>query len=109
MKYVPSLPPPIITGGGDNMMVNGPAATKAVKPVRSRTLQPLVAMPRNQREEAGRELEERRHDPQTQGERRTYCRRALHLPVLMELRTWRERRHRNQRAMDMIEHIDIEA
>ncbi|MFZ3017689.1 MAG: hypothetical protein WA056_04410 [Gallionella sp.] len=120
MKYVPSLPPPRITGVGESLTVSGPAAVKAAKPVRSRTLPPLVVEPHERREperelvreasqEPARESTERRQDAQTQGERRTYCRRLRRLPVLFELRAGLERRRHKQRTGDQTEHIDIEA
>ena len=120
MKYVPSLPPPRVTGVGDSLALSGPAAVKAAKPVQSRTLPPLVVEP-HERHEAEREparealrepaLEsvERRQDAYTQGERRTYCRRLRRLPVLFELRAGLERRRHKQRMGDQTEHIDIEA
>lgn len=107
MRFVPSLPPPRITGVWDSLRVGGLAAVKAVKPVGPRTLPPLVTPPRH--EEPLREATERRHDAHPNGERRTYCRRSRHQPVLVELRSGRERRHNKQRMDDETEHIDIEA
>jgi hypothetical protein len=100
------------------LTVSGPAAVKAAKPVRSRTLPPLVVEPHERHEpeparealqEPARESAERRQDAQTQGERRTYCRRLRRLPVLFELRAGLERRRHKQRVGDQTEHIDIEA
>lgn len=86
-------------------MVNRLAAVKAAQPVQSRTLPPLLVQPHTQHspQEA-----ERRHDPHQQGERRIYCRRLQHLPVLVELRSGLDRRHHSQREGDPIEHVDIE-
>lgn len=89
------------------MTVSALTAVKGVKAVQPRTLPPLVTMPHEH--EPPQESAERRHDPQIQGERRIYCRRLQHLPVLLELRSGLERRHHNQRAGDPTEHIDIEA
>lgn len=108
MKYVPSLPPPRITGVWDRLTVSGLAAVKAAKAVQPRTLPPLVVPPHGHHEPP-REPTERRHDTHPQGERRTYCRRVRHLPVLAELRSGLERRRHNQRAGDPTEHIDVEA
>lgn len=108
MKYVPSISPPRITGVGEGVTVTGLAAVKAVKPVQPRTLPPLVTPPHEGHEPAG-EVAERRHDPKSQGERRTYCRRLRRLSMLVELRSGLERRHRNQREGDQIEHVDIKA
>lgn len=120
MKYVPSLPPPRIIGLGDNLTLTGPAALKAAKVVQPRSLPPLVVPPHGrlgperdaEREvspEPAGEAPERRHDAHAQGERRTYCRRVWHLPVLIELRAELERRRHKQRAVDPTEHIDIQA
>jgi hypothetical protein len=49
--------------------------------------------------------QEKRHA--VQAERRTYCRRIEHLPVLVELRAGLVRRRRNQRASDPMEHVDL--
>jgi hypothetical protein len=51
--------------------------------------------------------EEKRHDPHVHGERRIYCRRTEHLPILVELRSGMERRRHNQRSDDITEHVDV--
>ncbi len=108
MKFVPSLPPPDVAGLRDRMTIFGLASVKAAKPVQPRTLPPLVVPPRERHEPAD-EVGERRRDHHSQGERRTYCRRIQHQPVLAELRSGVERRRHNQRAEDPTEHVDIEA
>lgn len=108
MQYVPSIPPPGAPAAGDRMKVYGLTAVKAAKPVQPRTLPPLVTPPHERNEPLGEEAE-RRHERHPQGERRIYCRRSRHQPVLVELRSGLERRHHNQRAEDPTEHIDIEA
>lgn len=110
MKYVPSLPP-LVTGTGTRPDVAALAGIRRVNPVRARTSPPLIVQ-QHVRHETDRQdaaNEERRHDPHPQGERRTYCRRTEHHPVLIELRSGRERRRHNQRAVDVAEHIDVEA
>ena len=110
MKYVPSISPPV-TSTGTGLEVQALAGIKRAKPVQARTLPPLVVQP-HARHEAPPEAianEEKRHDPHVHGERRTYCRRTEHLPILVELRSGMERRRHNQRASDMTEHIDIKA
>ena len=110
MKYVPSLPPSA-TVPETGPEVTALAGIKRVKPVQARTLPPLVVQPHTRYEAppgiAGQE--EKRHDPHVHGERRTYCRRIEHLPVLVEFRSGGERRRHNQRADDTTEHVDIEA
>ena len=105
MKYVPSLPPPT-TGGVDRYELRPLPRVQGARPVQPRNLPPLVfqhRLPRRNKEE------ERRHDPHPQGERRTYCRRTQHQPVLLELRSGRDRRQHRQRNGDMLDHIDENA
>jgi|SRR3989338_5936029 len=108
MKYVPSLPPPV-TGAGAGLEVKALVGIKRAKPVQARTLPPLVVQPHARHETpavtAGKE--EKRHDPHVHGERRIYCRRIEHLPILVELRSGMERRRHNQRADDITEHVDV--
>lgn len=105
MKFVPSLPPPGITGIGRGLAVNRLTAVGAVKPVQPRTLPPLVVQPHEQHE---MHEVERRFDRHLQGERRVYCRRVQHLPVLVEFRSGLDRRRHSQREGDQTEHVDIE-
>jgi len=51
-------------------------------------------------------LQDKRHDKHFYGERRTYCRRFEHLPVLEELRSGIDRRQHRQREGDAAEHVD---
>jgi len=51
-------------------------------------------------------LQGKRQDKHFHGERRTYCRRFEHLPVLEELRSGIDRRKHMQRAGDVAEHVD---
>lgn len=108
MQYVPSLPSPV-TAPETGPEVKALAGIKRAKPVQERTLPPLVVQP-HARYEAPPEVaenEEKRHDPHVHGERRLYCRRLEHLPMLVELRSGKDRRRHNQRAGDITEHIDI--
>lgn len=110
MKYVPSLTPPAIPPEV-RPEVGALAETKRARPVAARISPPLIVQPHVPHEApAGVAGEgERRHDPHFHGERRIYCRRVEHRPVLIELRSGRERRRHNQRADDMTEHVDIKA
>ncbi|MBI1173858.1 MAG: hypothetical protein GC139_01180 [Sideroxydans sp.] len=106
MKYVPSLPPPVI-GGMDRYELRPLHAVEAARPVQPRSVPPLVFQ-RRTRERAG--TEERRHAASVvAGERRTYCRRVLQQPMLLELRAGLDRRRHAQRSTDQAEHIDEEA
>lgn len=105
MKFVPSLPPLGPPAAIDRMPVSGVAAIKPTRPVQPRTLIPLVT-PQHDPNEPLRG-DEYRHDPLLHGDRRTYCRRCLHIPVLVDLRSGIERRHNNRREGDPTEHIDL--
>lgn len=108
MKFAPDLPPPV-TPPEIRPEVGALAGTRRVRPVAARISPPLIVQPHVPHEPPPNVAEEgeRRHDPHFHGERRTYCRRLEHRPLLIELRSGRERRRRNQRADDITEHIDI--
>ena len=111
MQFVPIIPRP------ENFLENWLevkrlATVKAAKPVQQRTLPPLLTHAherpqRGQTDQGGTEQEERRAG--LEEERRSYCRRVLHLPVLEELRSAIDRRKHPQRDTDQQEHVDVEA
>ncbi|MBI5918272.1 MAG: hypothetical protein HY849_02705 [Nitrosomonadales bacterium] len=128
MRYVPSLPP--ITGIVESRQVQQTSRVRRVQPAAA---QGTAELP--QQEEFARLIEmladevrhrdaQRRAGPAvtprpelaifsgqraTQAEeRRKYCRRILHLPVLEELRSGLDRRHHHIRTSDFAEHIDEE-
>jgi hypothetical protein len=112
MRIVPSLPPPT-TIAEEGLKVQSLTRVKPAKPVQARTLPPPVVQ-HHARVEASSDLaeqlqEEKRHDTYAYGERRTYCRRIEHLPVLIELRSDIARRRRTQRGEDVTEHVDEQA
>lgn len=113
MRYVPSLPPPNLTGIGTRE-VRGAIRTRAVRPVRIRS-HPEEAIdmgpPREPRPEAAvpppaPAVEHRTLHP---GDRRVACRRLNHRPVLLDLRAGLDRRHRKLRSTDLTDHVDEEA
>jgi hypothetical protein len=107
MKFVPSLPPATAVTK-DELEVDALAAIKAAKPVQPRTLPPQVVQPRTRHQASPDipEQQQKRHDVHVHGERRIYCRRIEHLPVLVDLRSGFDRRRHNQRGDDITEHID---
>lgn len=107
MKIVPSLPP-VVTAEKVDLGVEALAPVKAVKPVQPHTPPTLVVQPRTYPRASPdkAEHEERRHNVQVHGERRTYCRRIEQLPMLIELRSGFDRRRHNQREDDIREHVD---
>lgn len=110
MKYVPSLPP-VATGATDSLDVYALSSVKPAKPVQERTLPPLVVHRQVQFDAAPPEIAEQQakhRDTHVQAERRTYCRRIEHLPLLVELRSRMERRRHKQRMDDTTEHVDEE-
>ena len=76
--------------------------------VQQRTLPPLVVQHQSPVPVKPAEQQERRIEASFQGERRTYCRRIEHLPILVELRSELERRRHNLRTDDTTEHVDEE-
>lgn len=110
MKYVPSLPSPV-TGAVDRYAWRQLPRVQATHPVQPRSLPPLIFQrPRHEAaREAGAAAVERRQDTHPAGERRTYCRRTGRRPMLLELRSGKERRRHAQRATDLADHIDEEA
>lgn len=109
MRFVPSFPPPI-TVPEEGLEAKALARVKPVKPVQERTLPPLVAQ-RHSRLENPSDLtgqQEKRRDMHVHGERRTYCRRIEHLPILFELRSAPDQRRQKQRENDVTEHVDEE-
>lgn len=109
MRYVPSLPPARIADLWDRLLVSGVHALRSAQAVGPRTLPPLVTHPLDHRGKPLRGQSERRHDLRLHGERRIYCRRIRHVPVLLDLRSGIERRRRAQRVGDPHDHVDIEA
>lgn len=108
MKIAPDLPVPVAMVK-DTPEVKALTGIKPARPVKARTRPPPTVQPHARHEYDAAAEEERRHDPHVDGERRTYCRRTEHLPVLLELRSGVERRRHNQRAGDIAEHIDVKA
>ena len=106
MQFVPIIPGPrnLLE---ERLEVKRLAAVKAARPVQPRTLPPLRTHPHQAPHREITEQERRHAAPQT--ERRSYCRRVQHLPVLEELRSAIDRRKNSQRGTDQPEHIDIEA
>lgn len=108
MKITPDLPGPVAMVK-DTPEVKALTGIKPARPVRARIHPPLIVQPHVRHGSDTTGEEEKRHDPHVDGERRTYCRRIEHLPVLLELRSGVERRRHNQRAGDIAEHIDVKA
>lgn len=109
MRIVPSLPPPL-TVTEDSLAVEALTHIKPSKPVQARTLPPMVVQQRARLKTTSdiSEQQEQRHDTHIHGERRTYCRRFEHLPILDGLRLKIDRRRHKQREKDMTEHVDEE-
>ncbi len=111
MQFVPIIPRPTNVLE-ERLEVKRLAAVKAARPVQQRTIPPLLvyahAPPQPDATEQGR-LERGEQRVPLQVERRTYCRRVKHLPVLEELRSAVDRRKHPQRGTDQPEHIDVEA
>ena len=108
MRYVSSIPP--APTSPDTRQVGGLTAIHAVKAVAAveQTVPNVVPGAPHQQEAAPLfVLPRHRESPTT--DRRKVCRRVSHQTVLVELRSGLERRHHNQRAGDIVEHVDEEA
>ena len=104
MRYVSSLPP--VTTNPVSRQVRRVTATAAVKPVfppeqPGPNVEPVAAHP-----EAAHLTEPQHQRAQPFEDRRKACRRVSHQPVLVDLRSGPDRRRRNLRADDLIDHID---
>ncbi|TAN80892.1 MAG: hypothetical protein EPN14_05130 [Gallionella sp.] len=111
MRFVSNFPPPVVDVGGDE--VKGVAGIRPVRPERIRSHpsvgveqykldeppQPQQPPPVGGQNEPGR----RTVFPE---ERRKVSLRVRRQPVLVELRSGIDRRRRNLRAGDIVEHID---
>ncbi|MFA6014979.1 MAG: hypothetical protein WC742_07905 [Gallionellaceae bacterium] len=104
MQFVPSVPSVAVTPG--SRRVKSLSATYAVKPVFPRD-HPSPYETENQENYLPPEPEAA--PPAITENRRTYCRRVKHLPVLEELRSGVDRRKHNLLEGDVVEHIDESA
>jgi hypothetical protein len=104
MRYVSSIPP--VTTSPRTRQVSPLSAVQAVKPVHA----PLQAVPSIEFSTAQQGsvplVEQQQQRTLPVEDRRKFCRRVKHLAVLEELRSGIDRRHRNLRDGDVVEHID---
>lgn len=109
MRYVYNLPPPVINVGGNE--VKGVAGIRPVRPELVRSL-PLVEIERGKRNEPSQQpLPVSAQDEQGRRtiypeERRKVSLRIRRQPVLVDFRSGIDRRRRNLRESDIVEHID---
>ncbi len=112
MQYIQNFPlPPSVKGLEDINEVTKLTEIKPVKSVPERTQPSLVFRPAARAEHQHNLIKplERRNAETHLGERRTICRRIKVQPLLKELRSEGDRRHRTQRKTDITEHIDEDA
>jgi hypothetical protein len=107
MRFVSSLPP--VTTSPDTRQVGGLTAIHSVKAVQLQEQSVPKVEHQTTQEEAARLAELQRHREAPFVDRRKFCRRVKHQPVLEELRSGVERRRHNLREGDLVEHIDEEA
>jgi len=104
MRYVSSIPP--VTTSPSSQQVSALIAVHAVKPVHA----PLKAVPyvelNTVHQESVSLVEQQKHRKIPAEDRRKYCRRMHHQPVLVELRSGIDRRHQYLLDGDVVEHID---
>jgi hypothetical protein len=115
MQFVPSLPPPISPVSPEEVEeVNKLSEAKKVKNVLEQPTSPPTTRLHARHEPPANpgnppETAEKRHAENDLAERRLFCRRIRHLPILDELRSEIDRRQRKQREGDAPEHIDEKA
>ena len=104
MRYVPSITP--ATTSSNTRQVKGLFAAYAVKPVHPREpAVPSIAA----HQATAHPVEQQHHRDVPVEDRRKVSARVSHHPVLVELRSGMDRRRRNLRSQDIVEHIDEEA
>lgn len=113
MQYVQNHSlPPYLNGPEDKNEVKKLTEIEPVRPVSERThpsqaLPPPTTRPEHQYNPV-KPLEKRNADASL-GERRKVCRRIQTQPLLIELRSKLDRRHKKQRNTDITEHINEKA
>lgn len=109
MRYVPSLPPPTLTGLGTRE-VRGVTRTRPIRPtrVRSHPEEYVDLGPVREPHPEAPPVPPVEHRVVHPEERRIACRRVAHRPVLLDLRSGPDRRHHKLRSSDPTEHIDEE-
>lgn len=101
MQTVPSIPPPIVDT--TKREVNAAHRVDAVQQVHP---SPFAELLLQQQEQAARHYEPPASPAPPAEDRRKYCRRTRHLPVLVELRSGLERRRHDLFADSPHEHVD---
>lgn len=104
MRYVSSIP--TTTTSTNTRQVRGLSAAYAVKPVRPReqTIPDIERHVPNQ--DAAQPDKPPRKREADREDRRKICRRVSRQAVLVELRSGLDRRRRNLRGLDIVDHID---
>ena len=104
MRIVPSIPP--ATKSPNTRQVGGLTAIHSVKPVQLQEQAVTGAGQQFVRQEAARLVEHQRHREGPFEDRRKVCRRVGQQAVLVDMRSGLDRRRRNQREDDQVDHID---
>ena len=114
MQYVQNHSlPPRLNGPEDKNEIKKLTEIEPVRPVSERThpsqaFQPPTTRPEHQYNLV-KPLDEKRNADVFLGERRKVCRRIQTQPLLIELRSKLDRRHKKQRNTDITEHINEKA
>ena len=106
MRYVSSVPP--VTTSPNTRQVNALSAVHAVNAVHApERVVPYVELHTAYQGSDALVVErQQQYQAVPVEDRRKYCRRVSHLPVLEELRSGIDRRHRNLLNGGVVEHID---
>ena len=104
MRYVSSLPPATTTP--NTRRPQGLTRIHAVKPVPADEQAVPTVQQQAPRQEPVPAVRQQYQRATPFEDRRKTCRRVSHQPVLVDLRSGPDRRRRNLRADDLIDHID---
>jgi hypothetical protein len=105
MRYVPSIPP--VTTSPITREVNAVSAVHAVRAVHAPDkIVPQVEIHTAYQGSAIPVVVQQQHQIIPAEDRRKYCRRVSHMPVLEELRSGIDRRHHDLLGGSVVEHID---
>ena len=104
MRFVSSLPP--VTTGPNTRQVGGLKRINAVKPIQTDEKAVPTVENKTARQEPETLVGQLYQRAEPFQDRRKACRRVTRQAVLVELRSGMDRRRRNLRESDLVDHID---
>jgi hypothetical protein len=104
MRIVPSTPP--VIKSPNTRQVGGLTAIHSVKAVQLQEQVVSYVGQQSAQQEVTRLVTQQHHRDGAYEDRRKYCRRVVQQKVIVDLRSGLDRRRRNQRGDDIVDHID---